>query len=100
MPEYFDRENEQRSFVQRYRGGWRVVAAAWAVVIVVLLGFGGVQALASRLATSAQYHQLVGAVIPRHDVSCDFLPTPNCHNVGSIVDEAEAEAEAHAAYGF
>jgi hypothetical protein len=98
MPEYFDRDSEERSFAKRYRGGWRVVAAAWAVVIVVVLGFGGVEALASRHATSAQ--QLVGAIIPRHDASCGFLPTPNCHIVGGIVDQAEAEAEAHAAYGF
>jgi hypothetical protein len=100
MPEYFDHDSEQRSFVQRSLGGWRVVASAWAVAILVVLGFGGMQALASRHAMSMHDQQLVGAVIPRHDASCDLLPTADCHVVGSVLDNAEAEAEAHAAYGL
>jgi hypothetical protein len=100
MPEYFDHDSEQRSFVPSYLNGWRVVASAWAIAILIVLGFGGVQALASRHAASMQHQQLVGAVIPRHDPSCDVLPTANCHIVGGILDQAQAEAEAHAAYGF
>ena len=100
MPEYFDHDSEERSFVPRYLGGWRVVASAWAVAILVVLGFGGVHALAWHHAMSVQSERLVGAIIPRHDPSCDILPTADCHIASSVLDNAEAEAEAHAAASF
>jgi hypothetical protein len=88
MPEYFEQEREPR-FTERYLGGWRVIASAWAMAIVFVLLFAGVQALASRHATSPRQQSLAGAVIPRHDPSCagpgDVLAsaTPNCPRAGA-----------------
>ncbi|HUC09659.1 MAG TPA: hypothetical protein VL985_04440 [Stellaceae bacterium] len=104
MPEYFEQESEP-GFTQRYLGGWRVVASAWALAVMVVLGFGGVQALASRHETPMQ-QQLVGAVIPRHDPSCggpgDLTPAApaSCHVMDDVLDRAEAAAEAGGAYGY
>jgi hypothetical protein len=104
MPEFFDHENEQRSFLPYYLGGWRVVASAWAIVIAAVLLFG-VEALASRHMTLPQDQQLVGAVIPQHDPNCAgpgvITPSPKCHAVvGDILERAGADAEAAAAYGL
>lgn len=106
MPEYFEQESEP-GLAQRYLGGWRVVASAWAIAIMVVLLFGGVQALASRHEVPVQHEQLVGAIIPRHDPSCagagavTASATPNCHAVaGDVFDQAEADAEAAASYGL
>jgi hypothetical protein len=101
MPEYFEQEREPR-FTERYLGGWRVIASAWAMAIVFVLLFAGVQALASRHATSPRQQSLAGAVIPRHDPSCagpgDVMAaiTPNCQTSG----DALADAEAEASYGW
>jgi hypothetical protein len=97
MPEYFEQEREP-GFAERYLGGWRVIAAAWAVAIVFVLLFAGVQALASRHGPSPQQESLVGAVIPRHDPSCSGpdsmagLATPNCQIPGDAIATGEAEA--------
>jgi len=105
MPEYFDHESEQRSFVQGNPGGWRMVASAWAIAIAVVLLFGGVEALASRHMTLPQDQQLVGVVIPQHDPSCTgpgaIAGSANCHAVvGDVLERAGADAEAAAAYGL
>jgi hypothetical protein len=101
MPEYFEPESEPR-VGQRYIGGWRVVASAWALAIMVVLAFGGVQALASRHALQPTQERLVGAVIPRHDPSCGgpgdlTAASPNCRVTAGVLDQAEAEAEINAA---
>jgi hypothetical protein len=103
MPEYMLEEREP-GIAERYLGGWRVIASAWAMAIVFVLLFAGVQALASRHVTSPQQQSLMGAVIPRHDPSCagpgnlTASATPNCQ---TAVDAfARAETEAEAAYGF
>lgn len=99
MPEYFEQEREPR-FTERYLGGWRVIASAWAMAIVFVLLFAGVQALASRHATSPRQQGLVGAVIPRHDPSCagpgdvTASATPNCQTSGDALADAEAETSA------
>jgi hypothetical protein len=49
-------------------GGWRVVAAAWLVVILFVVLFAAADALAS-LSHSPCKESLAGAVIPRHDAS-------------------------------
>jgi hypothetical protein len=88
MPEYFEQESEP-GFLERYLGGWRVVASAWAFAAMVIFAFG-----------------FVGAVIPRHDPSCGgpgdvtASATPNCRAVGDILERAEAETEAAASYGY
>jgi len=101
MPEYIEEEREP-GLAERYLGGWRVIASAWAMAVVFVLLFAGVQALASRHVTTPQQQSLVGAVIPRHDPSCagpgdvTASATPNCPTVG----EALAQAEAEASYGW
>ncbi|HXC88527.1 MAG TPA: hypothetical protein VNV18_00050 [Stellaceae bacterium] len=101
MPEYIEEEREP-GLAERYLGGWRVIASAWAMAVVFVLLFAGVQALASRHVTTPQQQSLVGAVIPRHDPSCagpgdvTASATPNCQTVG----EALAQAEAEASYGW
>jgi hypothetical protein len=52
---------------ERSFGGWRVVVSAWLVMIVFVVLFAGVEALASRHGTSPHAENLAGAVIPRHD---------------------------------
>jgi hypothetical protein len=104
MPEYFE-DNSEPGFRQRYLGGWRVVAAAWALAVLVVLLFGGVQALASRHATPRAQEQLIGAVIPRHDSSCTgpeaVAPAAaGCQVTGDFLERAAAESEAGGAYGF
>jgi hypothetical protein len=110
MPEYFEQESEP-GFLERYLGGWRVVASAWAFAAMVIFAFGGVQALASHHETAVhranlEQHGFVGAVIPRHDPSCGgpgdvtASATPNCRAVGDILERAEAETEAAASYGY
>jgi hypothetical protein len=103
MPEYFEQERDQ-GFAERYLGGWRVIASAWAMAVVFVLLFAGVQALASRHAPVLEHQSLVGAVIPRHDPSCagpgdvTASATPNCQSTGDAFARAEVEAEA--SYGW
>ena len=110
MPEYFEQESEP-GFLERYLGGWRMVASAWAFAVMVIFAFGGVQALASRHETSThqvglEQQRLAGAMIPRHGASCGgpsdvaATATPNCRVVGDILERAEAQTEAEASYGF
>lgn len=100
MPEYFDQQRDA-GFAERYLGGWRVIAAAWALAIMVVMLFSGVQALASHHGTSPEKTQLAGAVIPRHDPSCAGSATaPNCHSFNDDLARAEAEAEIGGSYGW
>jgi hypothetical protein len=104
MPEYFDKEPEAR-VAERSFGGWRVIASAWAIAIIVVLLFSGVQALASRHAVAPQQTSLVGAVIPRHDAGCaglgEMTPSgPNCHSATDDLARAEAQAEIGGSYGW
>jgi hypothetical protein len=89
MPEYIEQERE-RGFAERYLGGWRVIASAWAMALVFVLLFAGVQALASRHATTPQQQSLVGAVIPRHDAGCAGVSS--CASLSEAAAQAEAEA--------
>ena len=108
MPEYIE-ELREPGFAERYLGGWRVVASAWALVMVLVVLFAGVDALASRHVTVPQRAALVGVVIPRHDPSCGgpgdvtAAATPNCPGGADEAfarSEAQAEGEAEAAYGM
>jgi hypothetical protein len=103
MPEYISEEREP-GLAERCLGGWRVIASAWAMAIVFVLLFAGVQALASRHVPSPRQQSLAGVVIPRHDPSCagsgdgTASATPNCQTLGDAFAKAETEAEA--AYGW
>ena len=107
MPDYIE-EPRESGFAERYLGGWRVVASAWAIVMALVVLFAGVDALASRHVTVPQHAALVGVVIPRHDPSCGgpgdvtAAATPNCPVAGDAFarSEAQAEGEAQAAYGM
>jgi hypothetical protein len=95
-------DERELGFAQRYLGGWRVIASAWAVAIVVLLLFAGMQILPSRHVTVPRPESLVGAVIPRHDPSCagtgemTASANPNCQFLGDALARSEAEAP----YGY
>ena len=92
MPEEFGHVGGLRATEQSF-GGWRIVAAAWAVAIVALLLFAGVQAVASRPVVPVPY-DYSGVVIPRHDLSCAALnaaPNSSCQgDIDSEIERAEA----------
>jgi hypothetical protein len=50
----------------RQIGGWRVVAAAWALLLFFLLLLAGVSAVACTRADSHPQRHLASAVIPQH----------------------------------
>jgi hypothetical protein len=60
----------------RLSAGWRGVASAWALVLLLALLFAGTQALASRRITAASQPTLAGAVIPRHDPARAVVGAP------------------------
>jgi len=60
----------------RHSGGWRVVASAWAFVLLLVVLFAGAQALASHRAAAPRQAQLAGAVIPRHDPASAVVGVP------------------------
>jgi hypothetical protein len=107
MPEFIE-ELRDLGFAERYLGGWRVIASAWAMAMVIVMMFAGVEALASRHVTVPQHAALVGVVIPRHDPSCGgpgdvtAAATPDCPVASDEFarSEAQAEGEAEAAYGM
>jgi hypothetical protein len=82
---------------ERSFGGWRIVASAWVVAVVIVMLFAGVQAFASRHGVSPRQENFAGVVIPRHDPSCagageltNALP-PSCQgDVQSALERAEA----------
>ena len=51
----------------RQIAGWRVVAAAWALLLVFLVLLAGVSAVASPRADTHPQRHLASAVIPQHD---------------------------------
>jgi hypothetical protein len=51
----------------RQIGGWQVVAAAWALLLLFLLLLAGVSAVACTRADSHPQRHLASAVIPQHD---------------------------------
>jgi len=60
----------------RHSAGWRGVASAWALVLLLFILFAGTQALASRHITAASQATLAGAVIPRHDPASAVVGVP------------------------
>jgi hypothetical protein len=80
---------------ERLLGGWRMVASAWLIAMVLVVLFAGVQAMASRH-VSPHRAALVGAMIPRHDPNCSgpaqmAASSPeSCQTVSSAIERAEA----------
>ena len=60
----------------RLSSGWRGVASAWALVLLLAILSAGTQALASRRITAASQATLAGAVIPRHDAASAGVGIP------------------------
>ncbi len=60
----------------RQIGGWQVVAAAWALLLLLVLLLAGVSAVACPRADSHPRRHLASAVIPQHDPCVGFgLPS-------------------------
>lgn len=66
MIDAIEREGADESD-DRQIGGWRVVASAWALVLLFLLLLAGVSAVACPRADSHAQRRLASAVIPQHD---------------------------------
>ena len=73
----------------RLSASWRVVAAAWAFVILLVALSAGAEALAARHITAPTHAGLAGAVIPRHNVACDSIPSGECPGFSSALAEVE-----------
>jgi hypothetical protein len=61
---------------ERHSGGWRGVVSAWAFVLLLVMLFAGVQALACPHAAVSSGAKLAGAVIPRHDPASAGVGVP------------------------
>jgi hypothetical protein len=105
MVEYVE-EIREANFAERYLGGWRVIASAWAIALAIVVLFAGVEAMASRHGTPVQAAALAGVVIPRHDPSCGgpgdltAASTPNCAAATDAAARAEIEAQSEATYDW
>lgn len=81
-------------------GAWRIVASAWAVVILFAVLFAAVQAVASLHGPSFHQEQLNGAVVPHHDPACAGPGIPNasassdCSLSSGLLDRVGAEGYA------
>ncbi len=68
---------------------WRVVIAAWALVVLLVVLSAGAEALASRHRAAPQQADLVGAVIPRHDPACAVIPSGGCSGFDAALAQME-----------
>jgi hypothetical protein len=77
----------------RLAGGWRAIAAAWAVMLVLL--FAGFAATAALRDTAPARPAAARLVIPQHDALCagwyiDAAPNPDpCRAAPSLADAEE-----------
>jgi hypothetical protein len=69
----------------RLSGSWRAVAAAWAVVVLLVVLSAGAEAFAARHVAAPQHTALTGAVIPRHDPACEGIPSGECPGFSSAL---------------
>lgn len=67
-------------------GGWRVVAAAWTVLLFFMLLLAGVNAVACPRADAGRHRHIAAAVIPQHDpcVGADLPSAPDLGGCKSI----------------
>lgn len=73
----------------RLSGTWRVVAAAWALVALLVVLSAGAEAFAARHATAPGHARVAGAVIPRHDPACADIPTGACPGLAIILEQMD-----------
>jgi hypothetical protein len=73
----------------RLSGSWRAVAAAWAIVVLLVVFSAGAEALAARHLAAPQHANFTGAVVPRHDSACDRIPSDECPGFGSALTVME-----------
>jgi hypothetical protein len=57
-------------------GGWRGVASAWALVLLLGMILAVTQAIAAHHAAGSGHERLAGAVIPRHDPASTGVGIP------------------------
>ena len=79
----------QRDGTDRLPGSWRAVAAAWALVVLLVVLSAGADAFAARHATASGHARVAGAVIPRHDPACADIPTGACPGFALTLAEME-----------
>jgi hypothetical protein len=82
----------QPNFTDRLPGSWRAVAAAWALVVLLVVLSAGAEAFAARHATTPGRVHVAGAVIPRHDPACAEIPTGACPGFALTLAEMERNA--------
>ena len=73
----------------RLSGSWRAVAAAWALVVMLVVLSAGAEAFAARHVAPPRHTALGGAVIPRHDPACAEIPTGACPGFAVTVTQME-----------
>jgi hypothetical protein len=57
----------EHEIATRQDRGWRVVASAWGLLVLLLLLFAGVSAVACPRGAVHTHRHLTGAMIPQHD---------------------------------
>ncbi|MGH7036591.1 MAG: hypothetical protein ACREFK_18500 [Stellaceae bacterium] len=70
VPETIPEDREHSSARARSNASWRGVVAAWLLVGLIGLGFGGLEIAMVLSPHLAGTSPLTGAVIPRHDPAC------------------------------
>jgi hypothetical protein len=76
----------------RLPGSWRAIAAAWALVVLLVILSAGTEAFAARHAPAPGHAYVAGAVIPRHDPACADIPTDACPGFALTLAEMERNA--------
>jgi hypothetical protein len=85
---------------ERSSEGWRIVAAAWAVAIILVMLVAAVSGLSSRPASSSHGADgYAGVTIPRHDPNCAGLEALSATASSACPADVEAGiARAEASY--
>ena len=73
----------------RLPGSWRAIAAAWALVVLLVVLSAGAEAFAARHGTAPGHARVTGAVIPRHDPACADIPTDACPGLAMILEQMD-----------
>jgi hypothetical protein len=84
------RREPEPELKDRLSAGWRVVIAAWALVVLLVVLSAGAEALASRHHAAPYKIDVAGAVIPRHDPACAEIPTGACPGFASTLAQMES----------
>ena len=79
MIDAIERERAQPAD-DRQIGNWRIVASAWALLLLFLLLFAGVSAVACPRGISQPHRHLARVSIPEHD-PCGGSGIPSAHTI-------------------